>query len=128
MLIAGTPILGPIVVRQMRKIRGPVVTRTAQVLSLKQFGSVAVNGPARIVCRFRLRVQVPGREPYDVAHWQNFAPWELDAVAPGRTVSVEVEETRPKRLRIGRSRPIPGNAGSPASTHTVINMPPNILA
>ena len=127
MLIAGTPILGPIVVRRMRKIRGPVLTGTAQVLSLKQFGSVAVNGPARMICRFRLRVQVPGREPYDVAHWQNLAPWELNAVAPGRTVSVEVDETKPKRLRIGRSRPIHGHTGQPASTHTVINMPPKVV-
>ncbi len=123
----GTPILGPIVVRRMRKIRGPVLTGTAQVLSLKQFGSVAVNGPARMICRFRLRVDVPGREPYDVAHWQNFAPWELDAVAPGRTVSVEVDETRPKRVRIGRSRPIHGHTGPAESTHTVINMPPKIV-
>jgi hypothetical protein len=111
-LIAGTPILGPIVVRRMRKIRGPVLTGTAQVLSLKQFGSVAVNGPARMICRFRLRVQVPGREPYDVAHWQNFAPWELNAVAPGGTVSVEVDETKPKGSgsdEVGRSTGIPDN-------------------
>jgi hypothetical protein len=97
------------------------------VLSLKQFGSVAVNGPARIVCRFRLRVQLLGQEPYEVAHWQNFAPWELGGVAPGRTVSVEVEEGKPKRLRIGRSRPTRGYAEQPASTHTVINMPPKIV-
>jgi hypothetical protein len=123
-LIAGTPILGPVIVRQMRKIRGPVVAGTAQVLSLKQFGSVAVNGPARLVCRFRLRVQVPGREPYEVAHWQNFPPWELGGVAPGRTVSVEVDETNPKRLRIGRSsRQRPPTEGY----HTVINMPPKVV-
>jgi hypothetical protein len=123
----GTPILGPIVVRRMRKIRGAVLTGTAQVLSLQQFGSVAVNGPARMICRFRLRVDVPGREPYDVAHWQNFAPWELASVAPGRTVSVEVDETRPKWVRIGRSRPIHGHTGPAESTHTVINMPPKIV-
>ena len=130
-LILSTPLVAPFVVRQMRKIRGPVVAGTAQVLSLKQFGSVAVNGPARIVCRFRLRVQVFGREPYEVAHWQNFAPWELGGVAPGRTVSVEVEETNPKRLRIGppsrQSQPTQGYAGQPGSTHTVINMPPKVV-
>ena len=68
--------------RQTRKIRGPVVAGTAQVLSLKQFGFVAVNGPARMVCRLRPRVQIPGSEPYKVAHWQNIAPWELGAVDP----------------------------------------------
>lgn len=35
--------LGPWAVRQMRKIRGPVVEGTAEVLSLRQFGSVAVG-------------------------------------------------------------------------------------
>ena len=62
-VLVGVPIVGPIVVRRMTKIRSPVQTGTAQVLSLKQFGSVAVNGPARQMWRFRLRVEVPGREP-----------------------------------------------------------------
>lgn len=62
-VLVGVRIVGPIVVRRMRKIRGPVQTGTAQVLSLKQFGSVAVNCPARQMCRFRLRAEVPGRGP-----------------------------------------------------------------
>jgi hypothetical protein len=89
-------VVSPIVVRRLRQIRGPVLTGTAEVLSLRQFGSVAANGPARQICRFRLRVQVPGREPYEVAHWQNFGAWELAAVAPGETVAVEVDATKPK--------------------------------
>lgn len=46
-VLVGIPIVGPIVVRRIRKIRGRVQTGTAQVLSLKQFGSVAVNGLRR---------------------------------------------------------------------------------
>jgi hypothetical protein len=130
-LIAGTAILGTIIVRRIRVIRGPVVAGTAQVLSLKQFGSVATNGPERIVCRFRLRVQILGHEPYEVAHWQNIPAWEVGGVAPGRTVSVEVAEANPKRLRIGppsrQGVPTHGYAGQPASTHTVINMPPKVV-
>jgi hypothetical protein len=85
---AAIPILCPILVRQMRKIRGPVVEGTAEVLSLRQFGSVAVNGPARMICRLRLRVSVLGQEPYDVTVWRNIAPWDLDAFQKGSTVAV----------------------------------------
>jgi hypothetical protein len=63
----------------MRKIRGPVVAGTAEVLSLRQFGSVAVNGPSWMICRLRLGVNVPGCEPYAVAVWRNIAPWDLGA-------------------------------------------------
>lgn len=110
-LVVSVLVLGPIVVRRMRNIRGPVLPGTAQVLSLKQFGSVAVNGPARQICRFRIRVEVAGHEPYEVAHWQNLAPWELAAVSPGRTVLVEVDSMKPKKVRIGRGSRQPNSAG-----------------
>ncbi|MFG1934699.1 hypothetical protein ACGFK1_29290 [Mycobacterium sp. NPDC048908] len=102
-VFVGVPILGPIVVRQMRKVRGPVVAGTAEVLSLKRFGSVAVNGPQRIVCRLRLNVNVPSRGPYSVVIWRNILPWELGAYQTGRTVAVEVSETNPRKVRLGRT-------------------------
>src|SRR5690349_17688331 len=80
----GVPILASTLVRRMRKIRGPVVAGTAEVLSLRQFGSVAVNGPERMVCRLRLGVNVPGREPYSVAIWRNIAPWDIGAYQKDR--------------------------------------------
>jgi hypothetical protein len=98
-VVVGIPVLGPIVVCQMRKIRGPVVAGTAEVLSLRQFGSVAVNGPSRMICRLRLGVNVPGRDPYSVAVWRNIAPWDLGAFQKGSTVAVEVSETNPRKLR-----------------------------
>ncbi|HTX97541.1 MAG TPA: hypothetical protein VME67_23545 [Mycobacterium sp.] len=110
----------------MRTIRGPVETGTAQVLSLRQFGSVG-GGAGRQVCRFRLRVEVPGREPYEVTHWQNVAPWELAAVGPGNTVSVEVDAAKPKRVRIGRGRRHPGTAGSPHTFTARFEMPPTVV-
>jgi len=124
-VLVAAPIVGPLVVRRMRKISGPVLTGTAQVLSLKQFGSVAVNGPARQICRFRLKVEVPGRESYEVARWQIFAPWELAAVAPGQTVGVEVDATKPKRVRIAGVRPMPRQPGPAASTRIMSNAPPS---
>src|SRR5262249_35469402 len=59
-------------------------------LSLKQSGvAVAVNEPVkRMVCQIGLRVEVPGRQPYDVTIRQGFVPWEMGRVQPGRTVPV----------------------------------------
>jgi hypothetical protein len=113
----------PMVVRWLRTIRGPVLTGTARVLSLRQFGSTSVNGPTRQICRFRLTVELPGREPYDVTHWQNFVPWALDAVAPGNTVPVEVDASRPKRVRIGHSQQIRPRFGGAGSSYTVFDLP-----
>lgn len=123
-VVAAILIVGPIVVRQTRKIRGPMDAGTAEVLSLRQFGSVAVNGPSRMICRLRLRVSILGREPYDVTVWKNIAPWDLGTVQPGSTVAVEVSTGNPKKVRLGRGRPSP-QAGS-ASTHTVVNLPPTV--
>lgn len=95
--------LSPYAVRQMRKIRGPVLTGTAQVLSLRQFGSVGEYGSMQI-CRIRLRVTIPGREPYDVTVWRNIAPWNLGTVARGSTVAVDVSAKNPKKVQIGRSQ------------------------
>jgi hypothetical protein len=110
-------------VRRMRKIRGPVVAGTAEVLSLRQFGSVAVNGPERMICRLRLGVNVPGREPYSVAIWRNIAPWDLGGFQKGSTVAVEVSETNPRKVQLGRSR-----TGAPGPARQVINMPPGDVA
>jgi hypothetical protein len=93
----------PYAVRQMRKIRGPVLTGTAQVLSLRQFGSVGEYGGQQI-CRIRLKVAIPGREPYDVTVWRNISAWNLGAVARGSTVAVDVSAKNPKKVRIGRSQ------------------------
>ncbi len=120
-LFAAVPILGPIIVRRMRKVRGPVVAGTAEVLSLRQFGSVAVNGPSRMICRLRLGVNVPGREPYSVAVWRNIAPWDLGAFQKGNTIAVEASEKNPRKLRLGGSR-----SGPAQSTHQVINLPPKV--
>ena len=120
-VFVGIPVLGPIVVRQMRKIRGPVVAGTAEVLSLRQFGSVAVGGPKRMVCRLRLAVNVPDREPYSVAIWRNIAPWDLGAFQKGSTVAVEVSEKNPRKIQLGRSR-----TGSAETTRRVVNLPPTV--
>lgn len=96
-------VVSPYAVRQIRKIRGPVLTGTAQVLSLRQFGSVGEQAGMQI-CRIRLRVSIPGHEPYDATVWRNIAPWNLGAVARGSTVAVDVSAKNPKKVQIGRSQ------------------------
>jgi hypothetical protein len=84
------------------KFRGHPVVGSAQVLSLRRIGSMAVNSLVpQIMCRIGLRVDVLGREPYDVKIWNGWAPWAMDAIQPGRTVGVEVDSADPKRIRIG---------------------------
>jgi hypothetical protein len=113
-------VVGPFAVRQMRKIRGPVLTGTAQVSSLRQFGSVGERAGQQI-CRIRLRVAIPGHEPYDATVWRNIAPWNLSAVAPGSTIGVDVSAKNPKKVRIGRGQP---SQPQTQWTNTVLNAPP----
>jgi hypothetical protein len=84
------------------KFRGSAVAATAQVVSLRRIGSMAINSLVpQVMCRIGLRVQLPGSEPYDVKIWKGWAPWSMDAIQPGRTVSVEVDSADPKKVRIG---------------------------
>jgi hypothetical protein len=86
------------------KFRGDAVPGTAQVTSLKRVGSMAINSLVpQVMCRIGLRVQPPGGAPYDVKIWKGWAPWAMDAIAPGNTVSVEFDSADPRKVRIGSS-------------------------
>lgn len=89
------------------KIRGSALTGTAQVLSVKTLGAVGdpMQGSQRAVGRIRLRVQIPGQEPYEATAHQNFRQWSLDALQIGRTVAVRVDAANPQKVRIDLSRP-----------------------
>ena len=90
------------------KIRGPALTGTARVVSVRTLGAVGdpQQGGQRAVGRVHLRVEVPGREPYDATARQNFRPWAYDSIQVGRTVAVQVDSTNPQKVRIDLSRPI----------------------
>ena len=90
------------------KIRGPALTGTARVLSVKTRGAVGdpLQGAQRAVGRIRLRVEVPGREPYEATARQNFRPWVYGSIQIGRTVAVLVDSINPQRVRIDLSQPI----------------------
>jgi hypothetical protein len=119
--------IGPWVVRQMHTIKGPVVPGTAEVLSLRQFGNVG-DRAGKQVCRLRLRVSTAGQLPYDVTVWRNIAPWNLDPFFKGSTIAVEVSETNPKKVQLGRSTPDgpPGRRIVNPPQNFTFNAPPNV--
>ena len=62
------------------KFRGPAVTGTAQVLSLRRIGTMSENSMIpQVMCRIRLRVELPGSEAYEVKLWKGWSPWNMDA-------------------------------------------------
>ena len=48
-------------------------------------------------------------------------------MAPGETVAVEVDATRPKRVRIGGGGPVRRRTEPAGSTYTVFNAPPTVV-
>jgi hypothetical protein len=85
-------------------VRGPVVQGAAEVLSLRQFGTVGGgSGNSRAICRLKLRVTTAGQLPYDVTVWRNIPPWDLSTFFVGSTVAVEISESNPKKVEFTRS-------------------------
>lgn len=82
-------------------MRGPTWAGTGQILSLERL-RFAMGKPYRIA----LRVQIPGREPYDVTIRQNLEPRVLAlAVATGMTIPVQVQAANPQNVRLDLGRP-----------------------
>jgi hypothetical protein len=44
--------------------------------------------------KFRFRITLPGREPYEVRSRQSYSGWEWDLLAPGATVECRVDGKR----------------------------------
>jgi hypothetical protein len=102
------------------KITGPALTGTAQVLSVGSTGyssKAAFDAYERHFRKIGLRVQIPGREPYDVTVWHGFAAWMLGTIQPGSSVPVQVDSTNPRNVRIDLSQPVQrrSQAGSSGS-------------
>jgi hypothetical protein len=86
------------------KFKGSAEPGTAQILSVKNTGSSGGNsGVAMQLCKLGLRVDVPGREPYEVTARHAFVPWAMPVV--GRTVAVEVDSANPRRVRLNVNSP-----------------------
>jgi hypothetical protein len=47
---------------------------------------------------FRFRVEVPGREPYEVKNWQKCSRWSWERLRPGALVECRVHPDNPERV------------------------------
>lgn len=107
-LLRSVGIVGP-------RIKGPALTGTARVLSVKSNWSYSERSflPQGNISKIALRVQVPDREPYDVTVTQRIALTATAAIQPGSVVPVLIDSTNPQTVRIDFSQPImPMGAGS----------------
>jgi Protein of unknown function (DUF3592) len=86
-------------------IKGPALTGTAKILSVQQ-----TTGPMReghnLALRIALRVEVPGRQPYDVKVERTVDLNHMARVQPGATIPVWVDPTNPQKVRIDFTQPI----------------------
>jgi hypothetical protein len=81
------------------KIRGSALTGTAQVLSAQQAVGVREER-GDVAVRVELRVQVPGREPYNVTVKRRVQLIHLPRVQTGASFPVQVDETNPQAVQI----------------------------
>jgi hypothetical protein len=99
--------------------KGSALTGPAQVLSLEPTGPV-VNG--LYVCNIGLRVEIPGRQPYDVTVQKPVHPFSMTALQPGSTLQVKVDSADPLNVRIDSSQPVGAAAGSASSPPTIAQL------
>jgi hypothetical protein len=88
--------------RRNPEIRGPALTGTAQVLSVKQLG----GGEHQLTVRIGLRVVIPGHQPYDVAVERDVDHIHVPRIQPGATIPVQVDPANPQKVRIEFDQPI----------------------
>jgi hypothetical protein len=113
-------------VRYGKSFRGPALDGTAEVLAAArrpvQPAFVFSNSRRAVLCDLQLRVQLPGREPYDAGvvapidsdalidlcvdgqRWELSQPWK---VKPHKVFPVQVDSTNLQLVRVDFRRPIP---------------------
>jgi hypothetical protein len=88
---------------------GDTVSGTAQVLSAASTNTVINN--TNYMVKIKLRVQVPGREPYEAQTKELFDVTAVGDMQPGMTVPVIVSAAHPNRVKIDWGRRARGDAG-----------------
>jgi hypothetical protein len=74
----------------------------------------------RYVLKIALRVQVPGRQPYDVTVSRQIHPIQMPAIQPGRVLPVQVDAANPQNVQFDFNRPVTQpQAGPPGAPPTV---------
>lgn len=92
------------VLRKAEFVGRHTVAGTAEVLSCRTTGTVVNN--TGYVCKFKLRVQIPGRDPYDVTVKETLDVSAVGAFPPGTTVPVQVIAAKPRAVRINFKQPV----------------------
>ncbi|MBV9722590.1 MAG: hypothetical protein JO082_11835 [Mycobacterium sp.] len=100
--------------------KGSALTGTAQVVSVASTGTM-IN--YQYVYKIGLRVELPGREPYDVTVRQPIHPMSVAALQPGSTLRVQVDSADPQNVRMDSSQPASATAvGSPSAPPTLAQL------
>ena len=81
-----------------KKILANGVAGQALVMGASPTGTI-ING-VNYVVKFQLRVQIPGREPYDVETKDTLPITAMGAVSPGTTLAVKVDPAKPADVAI----------------------------
>lgn len=126
--IAFTAVIAIVVLKQAgilgprRKVLANGVPGSAQVVSVAPTGTV-IN-EVNYVCRFQLRVQLPGNPPYDVEVRDTVPITAMGAIVPGTVLAVRVDPADLTKVFIDwRGGQMPATAGlnpmSPPSTSAI---------
>ncbi|MBV8860525.1 MAG: hypothetical protein JO259_01500 [Mycobacterium sp.] len=87
---------------------GSAMSGTARISAVQTTGASIQRGghPPAYQCQIALRVEIPGRQPYDVMVRQLVDTVALPAVQPGATVAVQVDSANSQNVRIDFNQPI----------------------
>ena len=97
-----------------KKVLASGVAGQATIMGVSPTGTV-IN-EINYVCKFQLRVSVPGRDTYDVETKETVAITSMGALVPGTQVSVKVDQQDPTRVFIDWSAGIvPAGAAAAAA-------------
>jgi hypothetical protein len=92
-----------------RKILATGVPGQALVMGAAPTGTI-ING-VNYVVKFQLRVQLPGRPPYDVEARDTIPITAMGALSPGMTVAVKADPAKPSSVAIDWSQSAQPSAG-----------------
>jgi hypothetical protein len=96
-----------------RKLLAKGVAGEALVMGVAPTGTI-ING-VNYVVKFQLRVQLPGREPYDVEAKDTIPITSMGAISPGTTVAVKVDPAKPSAVAIDWSQGVLVSGGAAAA-------------
>jgi hypothetical protein len=102
----------PLPAGKILRFRDAPVHGTGQVLSVQRKGlpfSHGENGPRQVRCQIAVRVQLPGRPPYDATILQLVDTSAMPNLQPGVTVVVAADSANPQNVRIDVTRLLPIN-------------------